>query len=107
MLLSVFVIISYNYKRMVVYKVPNGVGKITREVYTKHIFPTITPELIKMGPTLVQDADCVHAAKAIIKWAKDNSPSLPALLGNRVKKKFFDRRTRIEKAGIALDCHAY
>lgn len=112
-LLSVFVVVGMNYRRMVSYEVPNGVGKMTTEVYTKHILPSITPELIDQGLTLVQDADSAHTSRGTTKWAKDNGLSLLTLPGkspdfsiietmaNPIKKKFFNRRTRTEKAGMA------
>jgi hypothetical protein len=44
-LLNVFVVIKYNYYRMILYIVPNRVGKMTIEIYTEHILPTIFPDL--------------------------------------------------------------
>lgn len=44
-LLNVFVIIGYNWRKVIPYEVPNTVGKITTEVYTGVILPQICDEL--------------------------------------------------------------
>jgi REP element-mobilizing transposase RayT len=44
-LLNIFMVIRYNYRRMILYIVPNRVGKIIIEIYTEHILPTILPDL--------------------------------------------------------------
>ena len=44
-LLNVFVVIGYNYRRVIPYEVPNKVGKMTTKVYTEIILPQIVQEL--------------------------------------------------------------
>jgi hypothetical protein len=65
-LLNVFVIIGYNWRKIIIYKVLNRVRKITTEVYTKVILPQLIDELKDQGLTLCQDADSAHDSKAII-----------------------------------------
>jgi hypothetical protein len=46
-LLNVFVVIGYNYKKMIPYEIPgNSVGKITTKVYTQEILPAIKDDLL-------------------------------------------------------------
>ncbi|KAH6714690.1 hypothetical protein BKA61DRAFT_575408 [Leptodontidium sp. MPI-SDFR-AT-0119] len=44
-LLSVFVTVGYNYRRVITYEVPNNVGKMTTKCYLNYILPTINDEL--------------------------------------------------------------
>ena len=80
-LLNVGVAIGYNWRKVIPYKVPNSVGKMTIEVYIKAILPSIRDELLDQGLTLCHDADSAHTSKATIKWAKDNGIHLITLPG--------------------------
>jgi hypothetical protein len=51
-LLNVFVIIGFNFRRLIPYKVPNEVGKMTTKVYTSHILPLVKEDLEREGLTL-------------------------------------------------------
>ena len=44
-LLNVFVVIGYNYRKILTYEVPNDIGKMTTKCYTEHILPQIAKEL--------------------------------------------------------------
>jgi hypothetical protein len=44
-LVNVFVIIGYDYRKIVSYEVPNKVGKMTTKVYTEMILPAILEDL--------------------------------------------------------------
>lgn len=113
MLLSVFIVIGYNYRKMVIYQVPSNVGKMTSKVYINDILPRIAPELIAKGLTLCQDADSAYNSRATLAWAKKQGLSLLTLPGkspdfsilesmaNPIKHLFFSRRTRSEKARLA------
>jgi hypothetical protein len=112
-LLSVFVIIGFNYRRVIPYQVPNSVGKMTTKVYTEFILPSIKDDLLRQGLTLCQDADSAHKSKGTTQWCKENhidlitlpgvSPDLSILetMAHPVKKKFHARRCTTEKAAIA------
>ena len=62
-LLNVFIVIGPDYKKIVPYRVPNEVGKMTKEVYTERILPSIIDDLKDRGLTLCQDADSAHTSK--------------------------------------------
>jgi hypothetical protein len=45
--------IRYNYYKMVLYKVPNNVSKITSKVYIEVILSAIKDDLLSQGLTLI------------------------------------------------------
>ena len=112
-LLNIGVIIGYNWRKVIPYKVPNSVGKMTTEVYIQHVLPSIRDELLDQGLTLCHDADSAHTSKATINWAKDNriplitlpgvSPDFSILeaMAYPIKRKFHAQRCTIEKAALA------
>ena len=112
-LLNIGVIIGYNWRKVIPYKVPNSVGKMTTEVYIQHILPSIRDELLDQGLTLCHDADSAHTSKATINWAKDNriplitlpgvSPDFSILeaIAHPIKRKFHAQRCTTERAAIA------
>ena len=60
-LLNVFIVIGYNYKRMMPYEIPsNSVGKMTTKFYTQEILPAIKDDLLDCRLTLWQDKDSVY-----------------------------------------------
>ena len=65
-LLNVFVVMGYNYRRVIPYEVDNSVGKMTTKVYTTYILPAIKEDLKREGLTLCQDADSAHKAKGLL-----------------------------------------
>ena len=72
--LNVFVVIGWNYKRMIPYKTPNSNGKITTTVY-KELLDMIKDDLISRGLTLWQDRDSAHNSKGTEAWfSKNNVP---------------------------------
>jgi hypothetical protein len=75
-LLNVFVIIGFNYKRLIPYDVPNEVGKMITNVYTSQILPIVKENLEREGLTLCQDADSAHTSKATLKYAYENGINL-------------------------------
>jgi hypothetical protein len=40
-LVNIFVVIRYNYRKIIPYKMPNTIGKMTTKVYTKDILPQL------------------------------------------------------------------
>jgi hypothetical protein len=112
-LISVFVVIGYNYRKIIRYTVPNSVGKMTTKVYTEDILPALLKDFQDQGLTLCQDADSAHTSKTTIAWAKKHglplltlpgvSPDLSILesLAHPLKKAFHSRRCVSEKAGLA------
>ena len=62
-LVNIFVIIRWDYRRIILYKVPNKVGKMTSNVYTEEILPSLLHNLKDQGLTLYQDANSVHNLK--------------------------------------------
>ncbi|KIN01395.1 hypothetical protein OIDMADRAFT_145468 [Oidiodendron maius Zn] len=62
-LVNIFVIIGWDYRKIIPYKVPNKVGKMTSKVYTEEILPSILQDLKDQGLTLCQDADLAHDSK--------------------------------------------
>jgi hypothetical protein len=112
-LLNVFVVIGYNYRRIVPYEVPNNVGKMTGKVYTEVILPTIKDNLLSQGLTLIQDSNSAHIYKATTTWAENNGLSLLTLpssspnfsilesMAQPLRKKFYVIQSHSEKATLA------
>jgi hypothetical protein len=80
-LLNVFVVIGWNYRKLVPYKVPNKVGKMTTKVYTEHILPAIKEDLEEQGLILCQDADSAYVSKGTTAWAEKHNLPLLTLPG--------------------------
>ena len=58
-------IIGYNYKRIISYKVPsNSVGKMTTKVYTQKILSVIKNDLLSQRLTLWQNKDSAYDLNA-------------------------------------------
>jgi hypothetical protein len=51
--LNIFIVIKYNYYRMILYIIPNKVGKITIEIYIEYILLIIFLDLQKKDLTLI------------------------------------------------------
>jgi hypothetical protein len=112
-LLDIFVVIGYNYRKVLAYTVPNEVGKMTTKVYTESILPQLVQDLQSQGLTLCQDADSAYVSRGTIAWAKKNSFPLISLPGvspdfsilesmaHPLKKKFHTQRCTTEKASLA------
>jgi hypothetical protein len=58
--LNIFVVIRYNYYCMILYIMPNKIRKITIDIYTEHILPSILPDLQKKDLTLIYNTDSVY-----------------------------------------------
>jgi len=107
------VVIGYNWRKIIPYKVPNGVGKMTTKVYIEVVLPLLKEELQDQGLTLCQDADSAHTSRSTLKWAKENNLRLLTLPGvspdfsilesmaHPLKKAFHAKRCTTEKAGLA------
>lgn len=103
-LLSVFVVIGYNYRKIIPYTVSNKVGKMTTKVYIEQVLPQLVPELLAKGLTLCQDADSAHRSIETLAWAKEHklllltlpgvSPDFSILesMAHPLKRKFHSRR---------------
>jgi hypothetical protein len=112
-LFSIFAIIGFDYKKLVMYEVPNKVGKMTTDVYIKHVLPTILDDFRSKGLTLYQDKDSAHNSRATRSWAKKHGLSIITGPGNSpdfsiiesqaqgLKRKFHSRRCTTEKAALA------
>ncbi|TVY57689.1 hypothetical protein LCER1_G002685 [Lachnellula cervina] len=112
-LLSVFVVIGYNYRKIIPYKVSNSVGKMTTKVYIEQILPLLLADFQRLGLTLIQDADSAHKSAGTIAWAKKNhlplltlpgvSPDFSILetLAHPLKKQFHAKRCTTENAALA------
>jgi hypothetical protein len=112
-LVNVFVIIEHDYRKIIPYKVPNKVGKMTTKVYTEEVLPACLQDLKDRGLTLCQDANSAHTAKATKAWAKKNglnlitlpgvSPDLSILesMAHPLKRTFHSRRCASKQAGLA------
>lgn len=111
--MNAFVVISWNWRKIIPYKVPNKVGKITTKVYIEDILPAMVDELKERGLALCQDADSAHKAGATLRWAKEHdlpvltlpevSPDFSILesLALPCKRKFHAIRCASEQAGLA------
>jgi hypothetical protein len=111
-LFNIFVVIGYNYRKMVLYEVPNNVGKMTSKVYTEVILSTIKDDLLSQGLTLIQDADSAHTCKATTAYIQKQglsvitlpgvSPDLSILesMANPIKRKFYVRRCTTDGAAL-------
>ena len=111
-LLNVFIVIGYDYMRILPYEVPNRVGKMTTKVYTQYILPTIKNDLLDRGLTLCQDKDSAHDSSTTKAWFQKNNVSYITLPGNSPDlsifesmahplKKLFHKRRTTEKTALA------
>jgi hypothetical protein len=112
-LLNVFLVIGFDYRRMVSYSVSNDVGKMTTKEYTETVLPAIRGDLWSKGLTLCQDADSAHTSKATEAFCRKNhidfitlpgvSPdfSIFETLAQGLKKKFHARRCTTVSAAKA------
>jgi len=112
-LLNVFVVLGFNYKKLIPYEVDNNVGKMTTAVYTSQILPALREDLVREGLTLCQDADSAHKSKATLKYARENDIKLLTLPGvspdfsivetmaRPLKRRFHARRCTTEEAALA------
>lgn len=104
-LLNVYVVIGCDYRRVIPYSVPNGVGKIITKVYTEVILPQILPDLTSRGLTSCHNKDSAHDSKGTKAWIKEhNMPviTLPGVspvfsifesMAATLKRKFHYKRT--------------
>ncbi|TVY89446.1 hypothetical protein LAWI1_G004083, partial [Lachnellula willkommii] len=102
-LLNCFVVIRYNYRRAIPYRVANLVGKMTAEAYIEQA----------RGLTLVQDADLAHSSKKVAEWARQHkmriltlpgvSPDLSIIetMANTVKRLFHSKKCSIEEGAMS------
>ena len=106
-LLNVYVILGKNYRKIIPYTVPNGVGKMTTKVYTKQILPQLLDDFKSKGMTLCHDKDSAHDSKGTTAWIKEHDLSVITLpgvspdfsifesLASTLKRKFHYRRITI------------
>ena len=111
-LLNVFVVIGYNYKRILTYNAGNSNGKMSSKVYIEQILSALREDMYKEDLTLCQDVDSGHIAGTTLKWAKENnfslltlpgvSPDLSILesLASPLKRRFHSTRCASESAGL-------
>lgn len=66
-LFNVFVVISYNYKRVITYEVLNNISKINTKEYISYVLPILKADPNFQGLTLCQDADSAYSSKETIK----------------------------------------
>jgi hypothetical protein len=80
-LLNVYVLVGYNYRKMIAYDAGNSNGKMNVKTYTTQILPQILDDFRSQGLVLVHDADSAHLATATKKWVKNNGLEVLALPG--------------------------
>ncbi|TVY91436.1 hypothetical protein LAWI1_G002132 [Lachnellula willkommii] len=108
--LHVFMVISFNYKKMIPYDCGNTNGKIKTEVYLQ-ILRQLLPDMD--GITLCQDKDSAYNSAAVKAWAEEEGLNLLTLpgkspdfsimesLAHPIKRKFHSKRTVSEAAALA------
>jgi transposase InsO family protein len=111
-LLSVFVIVGYNYRKLLDYNVSNKVGKMTSRCYTTQILPRIIDDFKAQDLTLYQDHDSAHCSKETTTWCEKNglkvitgpgcSPdfSIMETMAQSLKKQFHSKGCVTEKSGF-------
>lgn len=111
-LLSVFVVIRFNYRKIIPYNAGNSVGKMNTDCYIKDLLPQLLDDFKDLGLTLGQDVDSAHNSAATKAWAKKNGLPLITLPGlsldfsimesmaGELKKKFHARWCTTEKVAL-------
>ena len=112
-LINIFVVVGYNFKKTIRYKVSNDVGKMEQNVYIEILKQLLTdPEWQRQGLTLVQDKDSAHTAKKATKFCEKQGLSTITFPGNSLdfsiletmtrtyKKRFHARRVKLEAEGL-------
>ena len=80
-LFNIFVVISYNWRASIPYRVPNTIRKMKTKVYLNTVLPQLLPELQQRDLILCQDADSAHTSKATTRWTEQHGMKLLALPG--------------------------
>ncbi|KAH6704129.1 hypothetical protein BKA61DRAFT_577225 [Leptodontidium sp. MPI-SDFR-AT-0119] len=103
-LLNVFVVIGYDYRKILTYDAGNVVGKMSTKCYTEQIHPHLLDDFRSKGLTLYRDADSAHLPKAMETWVKKNGLKVLPLrsvspdflifesMANPLKRAFYARR---------------
>ena len=111
-LLNVFVVVGFNYRKIISYNVDNPVGKMTTKVYTEVILPQLLPDMQRLGLTLCQDHNSGHKSHGSLAWAKKHDLdviTLPGVLpdfsilesmAHPLKKKFHSKRCTTQEASL-------
>jgi hypothetical protein len=113
-LVNIFVIIGFNFKKTIRYKVDNDVGKMTTIPYIQ-ILETLKSDVEwqRQGLILVQDADSAHTSKKVQSWCKKNdfrtitlpgkSPDFSILetLASSYKRRFHAQSSSTTTDGLA------
>ena len=63
-LLNVFMVIRYDYRKIIIYEILNDVGKMTTDYYAKYILPQLLDDFRSKGLTLYHDTDSAHLSRA-------------------------------------------
>lgn len=112
-LLHVYLVLGLGYRKIIPYKVDNGVGKMTTKVYTEHVLLQLLNDLKSRGLTLCHDKDSSHDSKGTKAWIVKYNLSvitLPSVspdflifesMASILKRRFHYRRTATEKAALA------
>lgn len=80
-IIHLYVIIGYNYQRIIQYTVPNKVRKMTTSCYIEQILLALLDDFCSQGLTLCYDADSAHLSSATKAWVKENNLKVLPLLG--------------------------
>lgn len=114
LLINIFVVIGFNFRKTIRYEVNNDVGKMETNPYIQILTELkADKEWQKQGLTLVQDADSAHTANQVKTWCKKNnfasitlpgkSPDFSILesMASIYKRRFHLRSSSSPKEGLA------
>jgi hypothetical protein len=111
-MIHVFVIIGFNYRRVIPYDAGNSVGKMNTQTYTTQILPKILDDFRSRGLTLIHDADSAHLSTITKAWVREHNLKVLPLPGvspdmsifestaNSLKRKFHQRATTSKKTAL-------
>ena len=71
-LFNVFVLVGYNYWKMIPYNAGNSNGKMTSKCYTEQILAQILDDFRSQGLILVHDSDSAHLSDITTNWVESN-----------------------------------
>ncbi|PVH68381.1 hypothetical protein DL98DRAFT_522798 [Cadophora sp. DSE1049] len=80
-LFNVFVLVGYNYRKMIPYDTGKAGGKMNSKCYTEQILPQILDDFRSQGLILVHDSDSAHLSEETTRWVKSNNLKVLTLPG--------------------------
>jgi hypothetical protein len=112
-LLNVYMVLGRDFRKIIPYEVPNGIGKMTTKAYIEQILPELENDLKSKGLILCHDKDSAHDSKGTQTWIKEHDLPIITLPGVSpdfsifesmactLKRKFHHKRTTTQKAALA------